>query len=149
MSNYLTPKQRAVYGYLRSYHKENGYFPTLLEIAAYVGLKNASGARYQVQQLQERGYIRQIPGKHRSMELTLVSALEPAKAPEEAGKAVLDILNEAMQGAVQQNTERNIAVLQEQLAVLEARKDVKKDPYVGGYRNGVAMAIEWLRRANV
>ena len=52
----MTTTER-VLAYVRQYRGEQGYSPTLVEIAAAVGLASKSGAAYHVRQLERAGQI--------------------------------------------------------------------------------------------
>ena len=53
----MTDKQYAVYMFLIKYIKENGYPPTLEEIADGVGVKAKSTISIRLMELQEDGWI--------------------------------------------------------------------------------------------
>ena len=73
----LTPKQQQVYDFLRVYHKTNGYYPSVREIAAgridgqqmLEERTSTSSIRRQMSALKERGWISVMPGKARSITL--------------------------------------------------------------------------------
>lgn len=53
----MTDKQYAVYMFLIKYIKENGYPPTLEEIAGGIGVKAKSTISMRLMELQEDGWI--------------------------------------------------------------------------------------------
>lgn len=59
----LSERQSLIYNFIADYKRDNGFGPSLREIADGVGLKSVSSVHYQLQQLQDTGYIR-ILGKH-------------------------------------------------------------------------------------
>lgn len=66
----LTPRQRAIYDQLRL-GVQRGRVPSLEEIAVAIGIsKRAKGyIREAIMRIEERGYVRRVPGKHRAIEI--------------------------------------------------------------------------------
>ncbi len=64
----LSRTQRRVYEAIRAYVTENGYSPTLREIAAATG-QAFSTVDYQVRQLAEKGWLRRHPNRPRALVL--------------------------------------------------------------------------------
>lgn len=54
----LAPVQRETLEYLRRFISENGYAPTLKDIATYIGVRSPSTAHFHVSRLVEKGFIR-------------------------------------------------------------------------------------------
>jgi SOS-response transcriptional repressor LexA len=65
----LTPQQHRLLQFLRAQESQGLPAPSLDEMAAAVGFKARSGALRLVVGLEERGYIRRIPGRQRSVQL--------------------------------------------------------------------------------
>jgi len=65
----LSDKQQLVYDYIKQYVKQNGYPPTVREVAEALGYKSASTAQFHMQKLEELGYIVRDPAKPRAYEL--------------------------------------------------------------------------------
>lgn len=65
----LSDKQQLVYDYIKQYVKQNGYPPTVREVAEALGCKSASTAQFHMQKLEELGYIVRDPAKPRAYEL--------------------------------------------------------------------------------
>lgn len=63
----LTDKQRETFDFIKTYIKENGKSPNYDEIMAGINLKSKSGVNVLVNALRERGWIRYIPKKARSI----------------------------------------------------------------------------------
>jgi len=63
----VTPKQYRLLQFLRERESLGGPRPTLDEMAAAIGLKAKSGAHGLVESLEERGYVRRIGGRKRSV----------------------------------------------------------------------------------
>ena len=54
----LTKKEVKVLKYLMSFIARLGYMPTLREISAYFGFKHPSGAKYYIDSLIQKGYLK-------------------------------------------------------------------------------------------
>lgn len=65
----LSDKQQLVYDYIKQYVKQNGYPPTVREVANELGCKSPSTAQFHMQKLEELGYIVRDPAKPRAYEL--------------------------------------------------------------------------------
>lgn len=91
----LTGKQKEALDFINSFIRENGYSPSLQEIADHIG-KNLSTAQYFVKELGEKGYlvksanrargISPIPNQHNIPLLGYITAgkpIEPIENPEE------------------------------------------------------------------
>ena len=63
----LAPVQRETLGFLKNFIADNGFAPTLKEIAAHIGVKSASTAHFHLERLQDKGYINR--GQDSSIEL--------------------------------------------------------------------------------
>lgn len=63
----LTLKQKRIYDYISSYNQENGYAPSLEEIANYFNLKAISTVHEHVRLLKEKGYIKKEDFQSRSV----------------------------------------------------------------------------------
>ncbi|GEM_PF-339693 len=64
----LSDKQQLVYDYIKQYVKQNGYPPTVREVAEVLVCKSASTAQFHMQKLEEMGYIVRDPAKPRAYE---------------------------------------------------------------------------------
>ncbi len=53
----LAPVQRATLEFLRNYIAENGYAPTLKDIADHIGVKSPSTAHFHLERLVDKGFI--------------------------------------------------------------------------------------------
>lgn len=63
----LSAKQQQIYEYILSYTDENGYPPSVREIAAAVGLKSPSTVHFHLKGLEEAGVITRGAGKTRAI----------------------------------------------------------------------------------
>lgn len=65
-------------GYIEAFTREQGYAPSLEEIAQHVGFSSVSNAHQHVGALIRRGYLRRDPNRSRSLEVV--------RHPEAAGE---------------------------------------------------------------
>ena len=77
MTTYLKKRPRAVLNFIKSFHAERGYMPTLAEIAKGTGLSGASSAQYVLDRLVDAGVITIHQGRHRGIQ---VHDNDPAQA---------------------------------------------------------------------
>lgn len=68
----LTKRQRDLLLFIRSYVGKNGIVPSFDEMKEALGLASKSGIHRLISALEERGFIRRIPGRARA--ITLVAA---------------------------------------------------------------------------
>ena len=66
----LTKRQKEVLAILRSELLRHRYAPTMREIAAKAGLASTSSVKYQLDELEEKGYVRRDPRRPRTILLT-------------------------------------------------------------------------------
>jgi hypothetical protein len=57
----LAPRQKAVWGEIVGFYRENGHVPSLREIADLVGFKSTQGASDHLESLARKGWIRYLP----------------------------------------------------------------------------------------
>lgn len=69
----LSARQRTILEFVRDFHSEHHYAPTIREVAEAAGLESSSSAQYQLRQLQGMGWIRTVPGRPRA-----IIVLDPA-----------------------------------------------------------------------
>lgn len=58
----LSPRQRQMLVYIRTYTSERGLPPSLREIGAVCGIPSTSTVSYHLDRLAARGYLRRVPG---------------------------------------------------------------------------------------
>ncbi len=73
----LAPVQRQTLEFLRNYIAENGYGPTLKDIATALGVKSLSTAHFHLERLEDKGFLRR--GEDGMIEL--ISASRPEFGP--------------------------------------------------------------------
>lgn len=64
----LTPRQRQTQDFIEAYLAAHGYSPSFDEIGEHLGIRKGNVHRL-VHELEERGHIRLIPGRPRSITL--------------------------------------------------------------------------------
>jgi repressor LexA len=72
----LSPTQERVFHFLKDYLGENGFPPTLREIASHFGLRGPKAPQKTLNILERKGYIRKTPGGSRAIEI-----LNPLRIP--------------------------------------------------------------------
>jgi len=92
----LTIRQHTTLDFIRAYHAQHGYAPSLAEIALGLGLSSKGSIHRQVQALAEAGHIRLIPGRKRGIELR--DAEETAVTLPLLGRIAAGLPIEAIQG---------------------------------------------------
>jgi repressor LexA len=86
----LTPRQEQILAFIREFEECNGYAPSMREIGGAVDLTSTSAVSYQLSMLQDKGCLRRIPGRPRTVEVVLPG--EPAALLEaEDVAAALDL----------------------------------------------------------
>jgi repressor LexA len=77
MSPYeLTAEQQRVLSYLVSYRAENGFPPTVREIAAALNYRSPNNVRQHLRLIEQKGFIRLLPGRARGIEINASCAAE-------------------------------------------------------------------------
>ena len=66
----LTTRQAEILNVIETAMAEHGYAPTMREIGAAVGLTSTASVKYQLEILEEKGFIRRDESKGRALELT-------------------------------------------------------------------------------
>lgn len=66
----ITDSQRKTLDFIRHYIAKHGYAPKLQEIANGIGIRSRGVTHRYVQALVDAGHLKQIPGRHRGLELT-------------------------------------------------------------------------------
>lgn len=64
----LTKRQREIYDYVSEFVKEEGYSPSLEEIAAHFGLASVATVHKHIHHLVEKGFLRKAWNRSRSVE---------------------------------------------------------------------------------
>ena len=78
-SHSLAPVQRQCLEFLRSFISDNGYAPTLKDIATFIGVRSASTAHFHLSRLEDKGFIRR--GEDGAIELLEREELQAVSGP--------------------------------------------------------------------
>lgn len=73
----LTRRQREIYDYLAEFIEDNGYAPSLEEIAARFGLSSVATVHEHLENLESKGAVRRDPHRSRAIELTVTQGGRP------------------------------------------------------------------------
>lgn len=68
--NELTERQKYVYTFIADYQKQNGYSPSMQEIAGHLKISGNLGVIRHLAALEKKGYLTRTPGNSRSIKLT-------------------------------------------------------------------------------
>jgi repressor LexA len=71
MTKTLTPEQRKVLSFIVHRQRTKGSPPTVREICNHFGYKSANNARQHMRLIEQKGYIRHVPGKSRGIEIVV------------------------------------------------------------------------------
>jgi len=89
----LSSRQQAIIKYIRGFIADHGYPPAMREIAAECGLRSPSSVKYQLGEIERKGYLRRDPNRPRAMEVVdptgLISPLRPPRRT--AGSKLVDL----------------------------------------------------------
>jgi repressor LexA len=89
----LTAHQKHVLVFVGTFVRENGYAPSLREIAKELKTSNLSTAQYFIEQLAEKGYLKKDEGKTRGITLLSNAQTIPLLGYIAAGKPIEPIEN--------------------------------------------------------
>jgi repressor LexA len=64
-----TPRQQQVYNFIAHYQQQNGYAPTLQDIAAHLGIRGNLGVMRHLEALEKKGLLRRTTGSSRGIVL--------------------------------------------------------------------------------
>ena len=78
-SHSLAPVQRTTLEYLRNFIADNGFAPTLKDIAQYIGVRSPSTAHFHLSRLEEKGFLRR--GEDGAIELLDQEEVEHVNSP--------------------------------------------------------------------
>lgn len=97
MGNELTQRQRELLDFLKDFVRENGFPPTLREIASHFGLKGPRGPQKTLNILERKGFIRKTAGGSRAIEIKDLKSEKTLSIPllgrVRAGEPILAIEN--------------------------------------------------------
>jgi repressor LexA len=70
-ANGLTPRQLKILSVIKTAVEDQGYPPSMREIGQAAGLSSTASVTYQLQILEEKGWIRRDASRGRAIEITL------------------------------------------------------------------------------
>ncbi len=70
----LTERQQRILACIRDFLRERGYPPTVRDIGREVGISSPSAVKYQLEQLEQRGFIERDPRSSRGIRLSASGA---------------------------------------------------------------------------
>ncbi len=65
----LTTEQQRVLAFIQKYRQETGFPPTVREIAEALGYRSPNNVRQHLRLIEQKGFIRLLPGKARGIEI--------------------------------------------------------------------------------
>lgn len=80
----LTPSHYELLSFIDAHIEANGFSPSFTEMARAVNLRSKSGVHRLLGCLEERGYVRRLPGKARAIEVVRQPGEAPRTSPEAA-----------------------------------------------------------------
>lgn len=89
----LTGKQKDVLNFINSFLRENGYAPSLKEIAAFIKTGNLSTAQYYIEELEKKGHLAKDSNKARGITPISNNSSVPLLGFIAAGKPIEPIEN--------------------------------------------------------
>lgn len=90
----LSPKQERIYAFILSFTRENGYPPSVREIAEAVGLKSPSTVHFHLKSLEDAGVITRGAGKTRA-----ITAVHPREELPVSDEERIPVLGNVAAGA--------------------------------------------------
>lgn len=72
----LTPRQQAIFDFIKEAVRKRGYPPSVREIGEGIGLRSSSTVHAHLEKLEQKGYIRRDPTKPRAIEI-----IAPGQSP--------------------------------------------------------------------
>jgi|TARA_Y100000361_G_C10977150_1_gene247070 repressor LexA len=66
----LTPRQKKLFDFIKSYMKKEPVAPSYEEMMRAAGLRSKSGVHKIVLNLEARGWLTRLPGKNRSIRIS-------------------------------------------------------------------------------
>ena len=80
-SSELTARQISILDFIKSATESQGYAPSMREIGDAAGLNSPASVKYQLDILEEKGFIRRDENRGRAMEVVLPDSLTGESAP--------------------------------------------------------------------
>lgn len=77
----LTRRQRAILDFITAFLERHGYAPSMEEIARHFGIVSLNAVHKHLRVLEERGFIRRLAGRARSIQLQGAESPAPVRLP--------------------------------------------------------------------
>ncbi|MEY4678067.1 MAG: hypothetical protein RI992_782 [Actinomycetota bacterium] len=171
-ANGLTPRQLKILSVIKKAVEDQGYPPTMREIGQAAGLSSTASVTYQLQILEEKGWIRRDAARGRAIEITLPGQ-DGEAAPQDktrliplvgriaAGNPILaeqDVeevlpLPESIVGKgdlfllqVKGDSMIDLAICDGDFVVIRSQKDAQKGEIVAAMIDGEATVKTWSKK---
>ena len=171
-ANGLTPRQLKILSVIKKAVEDQGYPPTMREIGQAAGLSSTASVTYQLQILEEKGWIRRDAARGRAIEITLpgqdgeaapqdktrliplvgrIAAGNPILAEQEVEEVLP--LPESIVGKgdlfllqVKGDSMIDLAICYGDFVVIRSQKDAQKGEIVAAMIDGEATVKTWSKK---
>ncbi|NBO16643.1 MAG: transcriptional repressor LexA [Actinobacteria bacterium] len=171
-ANGLTPRQLTILSVIKKAVEDQGYPPTMREIGQAAGLSSTASVTYQLQILEEKGWIRRDAARGRAIEITLpgqdgeaapqdktrliplvgrIAAGNPILAEQEVEEVLP--LPESIVGKgdlfllqVKGDSMIDLAICDGDFVVIRSQKDAQKGEIVAAMIDGEATVKTWSKK---
>ncbi len=171
-ANGLTPRQLKILSVIKKAVEDQGYPPTMREIGRAAGLSSTASVTYQLQILEEKGWIRRDAARGRAIEITLpgqdgeaapqdktrliplvgrIAAGNPILAEQEVEEVLP--LPESIVGKgdlfllqVKGDSMIDLAICDGDFVVIRSQKDAQKGEIVAAMIDGEATVKTWSKK---
>ena len=171
-ANGLTPRQLKILSVIKKAVEDQGYPPTMREIGQAAGLSSTASVTYQLQILEEKGWIRRDASRGRAIEITLpgqdgeaapqdktrliplvgrIAAGNPILAEQEVEEVLP--LPESIVGKgdlfllqVKGDSMIDLAICDGDFVVIRSQKDAQKGEIVAAMIDGEATVKTWSKK---
>jgi repressor LexA len=167
----LTPSQQNVMSFIVKHQKKAGAPPTIREIALKIGCKSLNAVRQHLRLIEQKGYIKLVPGRARGIELAVGfeqemagnEILVPLIGTVAAGKPITAVENidgyisldksifkgkELFTLRVRGDSMKNIGVLDGDIAIVRQQADANNTDVVVAIIDGEATLKRYFRQDN-
>ena len=171
-ANGLTPRQLKILSVIKKAVEDQGYPPTMREIGQAAGLSSTASVTYQLQILEEKGWVRRDAARGRAIEITLpgqdgeaapqdktrliplvgrIAAGNPILAEQEVEEVLP--LPESIVGKgdlfllqVKGDSMIDLAICDGDFVVIRSQKDAQKGEIVAAMIDGEATVKTWSKK---
>jgi repressor LexA len=171
-ANGLTPRQLKILSVIKTAVEDQGYPPSMREIGLAAGLSSTASVTYQLQILEEKGWIRRDASRGRAIEITLpgqdgeaapqdktrliplvgrIAAGNPILAEQEVEEVLP--LPESIVGKgdlfllqVKGDSMIDLAICDRDFVVIRSQKDAQKGEIVAAMIDGEATVKTWSKK---